>query len=104
MWERGLESKFSFFLFRFGLELLFLLFFPHFFLEVLGTSVALESLPLTEPQPRLFPLSSLCSIPPVASLFASSQGQGLGLGSDSSGQGAVGVADCRWKEILRVSS
>ena len=63
MWERGLESKFSFFLFRFGLELLFLLFFPHFFLEVLGTSVALESLPLTEPQPRLFPLSSLCSIP-----------------------------------------
>ena len=63
MWERGLESKFSSFLFRFGLELIFLLFFSHFFLEVLRTTATLESLPLTEPHPLLFALSSLCSIP-----------------------------------------
>ena len=62
MWERGLESKFSSFLFRFGLELIFLLFFSHFFLEVLRTTATLESLPLTEPHPLLFALSSLCSI------------------------------------------
>lgn len=37
-------------LFRFGLELIFLLFlFSHFFPEVLRTTVTLESLPLTEP-------------------------------------------------------
>lgn len=62
MWERGLESKFSFFLFRFGFELLFL-FFPCFFLEVLKTTAALGSLPLTEPQPLLF--HSAPSVPPL---------------------------------------
>ena len=101
MWGRGLQSKFSF-LFRFGLELIFLLFFSPFFLEVLRTTATLESLPLTEPHS----LSAQLPLfhPPVTSLFASSQGRGLGLGSDSSGQGAVGMVDCLWKEILGVSS
>ena len=88
MWGRGLESKFSF-MFRFGFELLFL-FSPCFFLEVLKTTAALGSLPLTEPQPLLFPLSSLCSTP-VTSLFASSQGRvGGGLWLLRTGCGRAG--------------